>query len=98
LYNILISLRLRWYGHVEIMQNQRMPKQIANNYNGRNKEKRKITKGRRDEPEEDLNITESETRRHWPETVWNGGRLYWNHGLQRNLALEEKRTGNYVSN
>jgi hypothetical protein len=53
---LIKSSRIRWYGHVERMQNQRMPKQIAvTTIEGT----RKIGRPRKrwkDEVEEDLNV------------------------------------------
>jgi hypothetical protein len=74
--NFIKSLRLRWYGHVEKMQDLRLPQQIAI---ATIKEKRKRGKPRkrwRDEFEEDLNIVGTKTsqeivrdRREWREIL-----------------------------
>jgi hypothetical protein len=49
-------LQLRWYGHVEITENQSVPKTNCNSCSGRNKGKRIPHERWRDEVEEDLGI------------------------------------------
>jgi hypothetical protein len=51
------SSRIRWYGHVERMQNQRMPKQIAAATIEGTKERERSRKRWKYEVEEDLKIT-----------------------------------------
>jgi hypothetical protein len=68
------SSRIRWYGHVERMKNQRMPKQIAAaTIDGTRKRgrPRKIWK-----VEEDLNVVGIKTGVQRPGIVGSGGRLY----------------------
>jgi hypothetical protein len=50
------SSRIRWYGHVEIMQNQRMPKQIAVATIEGTRKRGRPHKRWKDEIEEDLNL------------------------------------------
>jgi hypothetical protein len=52
------SSRIRWYGHVERMQNQRMPKQIATATIEGTRKTGRPRKRRKDQVEEDLNIME----------------------------------------
>jgi hypothetical protein len=62
-------LRLRWYGHVERMQNQRMLKQIPASTTTEGIRKRgRSHKRRRHETEEDLNGGEKIARQ-WSETT-----------------------------
>jgi hypothetical protein len=70
------SSRIRWYGHVERMQNQRMPKQIAAATIEGKRKRGKPGKRWKDEVEEDLNITGIKTGVQRPGIVGNGGRLY----------------------
>jgi hypothetical protein len=70
------SSRIRWYGHVERMQNQRTPKQIAA---ATIEGTRKIGRPRKrwnNEVEEDLNIMGIKMGVRRPGIVGNGGRLY----------------------
>jgi hypothetical protein len=57
------SSRIRWYGHVERMQNQRMPKQIAAATIEGTRKRGIPCKRWKDEVEEDLNIMEIKNRR-----------------------------------
>jgi hypothetical protein len=78
------SSRIRWYGHVERMENQRMPKQIAAAAREGTKKRGSPRKRWKDEVEEDLNImgiknarAAARDRRKWrkialQDTVHNG--------------------------
>jgi len=69
-------LRLRWYGHVERMQNQRMPKQIPASTTKRMRKRGRPHKRRGDKIEKNLNIMRiNKIARLWSETTRNGGRL-----------------------
>jgi hypothetical protein len=50
------SSRIRWYGHVKRMKNQRMPKQIAAATTERTRKRGRPRKRWKDEVEEDFNI------------------------------------------
>jgi hypothetical protein len=70
------SLRLRWFGHVERMQNQRVPKQIATDTVEGRKKIGRPRKRRRDESEEGLNVmgirnrhAMAKDRQEWRKTV-----------------------------
>jgi hypothetical protein len=73
------SPRLRWYGHVERMQNQRMPKQIATSTMNVTMKRGKPSKRWRDEVEKDLNVMGIKNRqatvrdhREWRKIVLEG--------------------------
>jgi len=69
------SLGQRCCGHVERMQDQRIPKRAATD---KMKGKRRTggpCKRWREKVEKDINYGNNKTGRQWPEIVWNGGRL-----------------------
>jgi hypothetical protein len=71
------SSRIRRYGHVERMQNQRMPKQIAAATTEGTRKRGRPCKIWKDEVEEDLNIVGIKNRCvQQPGTARNGRRLY----------------------
>jgi hypothetical protein len=71
--------QLRWCGHVERMQNQRMPKHTAAATAEGIRNRRRPRERWRDEVQRDLNIMGIKDRK-WPETFGNEGRLYWEPG------------------
>jgi hypothetical protein len=71
------SSRIRQYGHVERMKNQRMPKQIAAATTEGIRKRGRPCKRWKDEVEEDLNIMGIKNRCvQQPGTARNGRRLY----------------------
>jgi hypothetical protein len=69
------SSRIKWYGHVERIQNQRMPKLISAATIEATMEIGRPGKRWKDVVEEDLNITGIKTGVRRPGIVGNGGRL-----------------------
>jgi hypothetical protein len=74
---LIKSSRIRWYGHVERIQNLRMPKQIAATTIEGTRKIGRPRKRWKDEVEEDLNVMGiRKTGEQRPGITGNGGTLY----------------------
>jgi hypothetical protein len=91
LVKFIKSLQLRLDRHPEKMHNQTMPQQITIAKMKETRKRERPCKRRTDEVEKDLNIMGIiKKSRQRPETVGNGGRLYWKAHTTMDFSAQEE--------